>query len=373
MMIKVSRSNRIEDFNGLITDVLQHKEINGLIIFTCDKNDYDSDRLNDLLKNIPVPIFGGIFPGIVYEKERLIKGAIVIGLQQKPNIHIIPHLSDVNEDYVKLINGKIPESGKNKTMFIFVDSLSKRIGSLIDSVIDVFGLDYNYIGGGAGTGTSEKKPCLITNYGLIQDSAIIALVDVHSGIGISRGWKTVGGPYKVTDSDQNMVKSLNWISAFKVYRDVIRIYSGKDITATNFQDIAKSYPLGIKRFGNEKIIREPLKVEKDGVIVCAGDIPKNSYVDILNGKASLLVDAAEDALKISMDSIPAASKNTITIIMESFSRALFLDDYFVNELTAVTYENSPLIGALTMGEIANSGKNYLEFFNKTSVVGVLEA
>ncbi len=46
--------------------------------------------------------------------------------------------------------------------------------------------------------------------------------------------------------------------------------------------------------------------------------------------------------------------------------------YFDDEIDAVFEEGTPLIGALTIGEIANSGTDYLEFYNKTSVVGMLE-
>jgi hypothetical protein len=48
-----------------------------------------------------------------------------------------------------------------------------------------------------------------------------------------------------------------------------------------------------------------------------------------------------------------------------------LEDRFGEEIEAVYRESTPLVGALTIGEIANSGRDYLEFYNKTSVVAVL--
>jgi len=49
-----------------------------------------------------------------------------------------------------------------------------------------------------------------------------------------------------------------------------------------------------------------------------------------------------------------------------------LGDRFVDELNAVFNKMCSLFGALIIGEFANSGKDYLEFYNKTSVVVVLD-
>ena len=62
-----------------------------------------------------------------------------------------------------------------------------------------------------------------------------------------------------------------------------------------------------------------------------------------------------------------------TFFIDCISRVLFLEGDFEQELQAVSRSGIPLIGALTLGEIANSRNDYLEFYNKTSVVGVLQA
>jgi hypothetical protein len=51
---------------------------------------------------------------------------------------------------------------------------------------------------------------------------------------------------------------------------------------------------------------------------------------------------------------------------------LYLEDKFERELSAVKTDDTPMIGALTIGEIANDGYGHLDYYNKTAVVGAAE-
>jgi hypothetical protein len=85
-----------------------------------------------------------------------------------------------------------------------------------------------------------------------------------------------------------------------------------------------------------------------------------------------LVNAAGEALQLAKEAFQGTSTDQTTLFMDCISRVLFLEEEFHQELHAVYKEGSPLLGALTLGEIANSGREYLEFYNKTAVVAVLE-
>ncbi len=372
MIIKVDKKGTVPGFNNLIDEILKNASVKGLLILACDANGFIPDNLDEKLKGVTVPLFGGIFPEIIHGKEKLEKGTIVAGMTKKPNVQIIPNLSDMAMEYNDVIDERIPEIGDTRTMFVFVDGFSKRISALVDSMFNIFGLEFNYIGGGVGSMSMKQKPCLFTNEGLIQDSAILAMLDMESGVGVCHGWKKINGPYKVTESDRNIIKTLNWKPAFEVYRGIVEKHSGKVFTDNNFFEISKCYPFGIGKLGTEKIVRDPFMLGKNGSLICVGEVPQESFVDILTGDVSSLVNAAGKALTLAKESIKAKSTNRIILFIDCISRVLFLEDKFKEELNAVYNENIPLIGALTIGEIANSGKDYLEFYNKTSVVGVLE-
>jgi hypothetical protein len=85
------------------------------------------------------------------------------------------------------------------------------------------------------------------------------------------------------------------------------------------------------------------------------------------------VKAAGKALTLSLEAFHGPAGRTIIILIDCISRVLFLGKEFEKEIQAVYQEDIPLIGALTLGEIANSGRDYLEFYNKTAVVGCMEA
>ena len=124
----------------------------------------------------------------------------------------------------------------------------------------------------------------------------------------------------------------------------------------------------------EMVVRDPIAVDGNG-LVCVGEVPLNSLVYILKGNKDSLIAGAvyarELAESIYQQVVDDKNKKPITLIMDCVSRVLFLQSNFKKELEKV-YTGYPLLGALTIGEIANTGRNYLEFYNKTSVIGYLE-
>ncbi len=371
MQILLDQTGKADVFEDLLTAVEAEAEVRSILVLACDANGFTKEEVDPVLLRIEKPVFGGVFPEIMHGTKKLEKGTIVAGLTKSADIRVIPGLSDSSADYEGVLEEVIPEAPDAKTMFVFVDGLSQRIGALVDSLFSILGLEVNYIGGGAGSLSFEREPVLFTNEGLIQDAAVLALTDIESGIGVSHGWKDVAGPFRVTESDRNEIKTLDWRPAFEVYREVVEQRSGREFTDDNFFDIAKGFPFGISKLGSEKIVRDPLSVHESGSLVCVGEVPQDVFIHILEGNTESLVGAANQAIDLARGNLAPGVSPEFVLFIDCISRVLFMGEEFPRELNAVSDESIPLIGALTLGEIANSGKDYLEFYNKTSVVGVL--
>ena len=379
MIIQVDDTPTVEGFEKAVSKVLADKNVKGLFIISCDANGFTPEAVDPVLQKAGVPVFGGIFPSMIYGNEKKEQGTIVVGLLKEVRVGVIKNLSDNDLDYVNSIDEQFPGIGSVKTMFVFVDGFAKRIDAFIGTLFTVFGLENNYIGGGAGSMSLKQKPCLFTPQGLIQDGAVLALLDLHSGIGVSHGWEPIRGPFKVTESDRNRMKTLDWKPAFDLYKKVVEEHTQQRIDEANFFDTAKAYPFGIAKIGAEGIVRDPLLVETDHSLVCVGEVPEGSFVHILKGDESSLIKAAANALLLSKEAFKYRADDSnpdskLTIFIDCISRVLFLGERFNEELNSVYQagETQCLIGACTIGEIANSGTDYLEFYNKTAVVAQLE-
>lgn len=372
MIIKHETTGSIGALKTLVRQVSAIEGINGLLILSCDENHFTANHVDPILTQSSLPIFGGIFPAIVHGKKLLKKGNIVVGLTRLMGIHSILELSNNQMDYEDILDTKIPDLGTGKTMIVFVDGFAKRISDFIESLFSVFGLDINYIGGGAGSLSMQQKPCLFTQQGLMGDCAVIGLLDDHSGVGVNHGWTILNGPYRVSQSEHNTIKTLDWKPAFEVYHEVVSSHAKETFTRENFFEISKAYPFGIARMDNEQIVRDPIQVNPDQSLVCVGEVPEGSFVYILNGNNDSLIQAAGKAVQLCVDSFPPLETMGTLFIIDCISRVLFLEDQFDLELEAAHYQDLQLIGACTLGEIANCGNAFLEFYNKTCVMAVLE-
>ena len=363
MKILFDETGTVEGLEKVLNQATAEK-IEGLMIFSCDANEFSPEKIDKILKNISVPVFGGIFPEIIFENRKYAKGTSLLVLQDHQiNIQVIENMSDEQTDIAQEIQNSSTE--EFKTMFVYVDAFSTSIETLISELYYEFGLENNFIGGGAGSLSFVQKPVIFTNKGLLQDAAVLASVQCNSAIGVKHGWNKVAGPFQITKSNKNTVEELDYKPAFEVYKEVVEAHSGQKFSDENFFDIAKAYPFGVSKLGSENVVRDPISME-NGALVCVGNVTTDDYVDILNGDVDTLINAAGEAASKAFEQ---SSEHNVIVFIDCISRVLFLQDDFQKELDIVSNQNKQMIGALTLGEIANTGQDYLEFYNKTAVVG----
>ena len=370
MKIEYFPSTEIEALEKQLSVFASDSEIQCIQLLACDANNYSPAKLDPVLRSVDTAIFGGIFPAVIFNKRKYDTGFVLAGFKTAPVINVLENLSspDIKMDEEIMKFAKL--YAESKTLFVFVDGFSERINAFIESLFTIFGLQQNYLGGGAGSLSLQQKPCLLTNQGVKQDCAILTGIPLESGIGVKHGWESISGPYKVTLAEKTVIKELDFKPAFDIYREAVEKHSGKSFTPDNFFDIAKGYPFGINKIDAEKVVRDPLSVGKDHSLICVGEVEAGSFVDILSGKNETLIDAAAQAMQTALLNKNGAPEHCI-FFADCISRVLFLENDFNTELEAVlsNYSEVPLYGALTIGEIANNGKEYLEFYNKTSVIG----
>lgn len=346
-----------------------------VLVFAADENNWTPELLDPIIKSSDMQLLGGIFPQVIHDGQNYTQGTVLVTFPERLHWAVVKELSHLSADYdtpLAALADRWEELSGPATQLVFVDGLSTCIATFIEAVFMNLGLEQNFLGGGAGSLTFVQKPCLITPEGLIEDAALMVRLPVHSGIGVSHGWKPISDPLKVTESHKNHVISLDWKPAFEVYRALVETHSGQTFADDNFFDIAKSYPFGISKLDAELIVRDPLMLKDETGMICVGEVPEGSFVRILNGTAESLIGAAAEAGQRAQSAFSQVSDSAPALgcFIDCISRVLFMEERILDEFAEVS-GNYPLFGALTLGEIANSGQDYLEFYNKTAVLGLL--
>jgi hypothetical protein len=358
------------EFSQQLTQINASNDVKSILIFSADANAFDELQVTALLQNLSKPVMGGIFPQIIYQSKAYEQGYLLIGLPYAIDVKRIDGLSDAQTPFAEKIDEVISDQDPAQTYIVFVDGLAKCISGLVDGLFDVLGSEPNFIGGGAGSLSFVQKPCLFCNEGLFADSALIGILDQPSRLGVGHGWTTIDADHQITQVDKNIIHEIDHRNAFEVYREIVNRYSATQINEENFFSIAQAFPFGINKLNGEKVVRDPIALTETGAMICVGELSEGDFVDILSAQPDQLISAAGETARSAYQTQPT-NPASLTLLMDCISRALFLKADFNQELDAVrkvTGHDLPLFGALVLGEIANSGSGYLEFYNKTTVV-----
>lgn len=340
--------------------------VDGLLLLATPSVDVTTDGFVSILRSLPVPVCGGLFPQVIADGERHDSGLLAIGLPSEPTITVVSELSDPDDD----LDASLPTAG-SAAAFVFVDAYADPdgVGSLIDALFRTYSVGLSVVGGGAGR-LDDDGPSLFTADGVIEDAAVMAVVDQPMEIGVRHGWEELAGPFRVTDADGGTIRELDGEPAFDVYQDAIETNAEATLQRDSFFETATAYPFGISRLDGEPIVRDPFAVDGEA-ISCFGPVPEGEFVTVLSGVPDTLIGAAEQAADAALDDETVAEDAGTLCVFDCISRQLYLEDSFDREVSAIDTDALPMVGALTIGEIANDGTGHLDYYNKTAVVAAV--
>ena len=346
----------------------KEKETKAILFLMADADHYSESELTPLLNSCSKPIIGGIFPELIFEGERKEKGVLLLPLSFELKAQVFDLSKDVDIYQKQLEEVQKDSMNPLSSLFVFIDSLAQRKSQFIETLFNFFGVNTTYIGGGAGSLSFDKLACIISNEGLHENSAIIGWGNQKMSLGVAHGWHSFSNVLKVTETENNCVKTLNWRPAFEVYKETVELHSNIKLTTENFPEIAKSYPLGIEKLDAEMVVRDPFKNCPNGLHFVDA-IQEGEYVKVLHGNLESLIRGAEIAKELALSKLCENMDQNSLFCIDCISRVLFMRESFSKELDVIS-KNKQLSGVLTIGEIANEGDSFLEIYNKTIVLGV---
>jgi len=366
-----THSDTLNDFNyGL--RLAQKSGAKSLLILTCSQNQYPEDELSYLLSACPLTLFGGIYPMLTLQNTLLKQGALIIGFNDTFDVTVFSNLNLMSEEdnLEDLITTTLEEKYNfrgNDNFLMFYDSLANNIEDFIDCLFECLDHGINVAGGGAGNLDFIQNPCLFTNQGLQKNAVLLITLASELNIGVAHGWKILQGPFLVSESYQQTIRSLNYQPALEVYCQAVQSASEYRFNDNNFFDIAKNFPLGIEDINNNLIVRDPIYAHS-GHVQCAGSIPMNSMVYLLESDTDTLINSAEQAAITAFTT--SADNTSYSMIFDCISRVLYMEDEFEQELDVIAKHcTTPvLFGVLSLGEIANSPSGAISLLNKSTVI-----
>ena len=208
----------------------------------------------------------------------------------------------------------------------------------------------------------NPKPGEIVAIGLYGESLEVTF-------SINGGWTPFGPERVVTKSEGNVLYELDNLPALDLYKK----YLGEK--ANELPGAALLYPLNVKSVeDNNSIVRTILNIdEKENSMILAGDIFKDSNVQLMMTNVDNIVNAAEKAAISAAEA--RENKPELAILVSCIGRKLVLDQRVeeeVEEVMEVVGEATTITGLYSYGEIAPFiGENNCQLHNQTMTITLI--
>ncbi len=242
-----------------------------------------------------------------------------------------------------------------QAFLFFADSHLKDNSVLLSGIQDVLGNVFPIVGAGSCDDFHFSDTFQMCDDKVLTNSAAGLILGGHLSVGISgrHGWRPLGKPRRINKTLGNIIKVIDGKKAASLYYEFLG-EDAKSLGSTKLGQMAILYPLGIYIEGSpEYLIRNAIAIQKDGSIICQGEVPEGARVHIMLGNKEscqqAAIEAAEEARKNLFEKKPQ-----LIIIIESMARLKLLGRMAFQEIQKIKNifgHNVPIFGMYANGEV----------------------
>ncbi|NLC27525.1 MAG: hypothetical protein GX780_01995 [Campylobacteraceae bacterium] len=223
-------------------------------------------------------------------------------------------------------------------------------------------------GGAAGSLKEDMKRCFFNGEKYTEKGAIIIGTKTTINTSIIHNYEASNEFSIVSKSKESTIYEIDFKDAFLVYKEALKEHCGLSISKENIFEHGLHHPLMLDHTFGEKTARYPISSDGKSILL-AGNVAESSILSLGVISKKSLFKSSKKAKKI----FKKYSCEKINALMfSSLGRSMLFENSFSDEVSSISKElkNCDLLGVLSLGEVINTVRNYIEFHNGTCVIGV---
>ncbi len=303
-------------------------------------------------------------PAIIWKTTLHDNALLCCELSSTSHIIFCRHEKDASPDM--LLN--------SRTIMMFVHWLDPKIYRYIDKLFSLTPEEVTIMGVGCGRTDSVNTPIMTCNHQTLTDGFLVIFSPETSLVGSAHSSEFHSGYYIAQTEASNRITTINGEEAFGFYQKMVQQNFHEYITPETIFDTGLKYPLGLGGINGEQALRVPVDVDQ-GALIVAGPMESEVTICFMHSTQKTLLNAASKAVYAAKLNAHSLSQKECFVI-ECMGRHALLGTAFEQELDTIAHTMqgvTNMYGVLSLGEIANSAEKYIEYFNESCVIGVLNA
>ena len=237
----------------------------------------------------------------------------------------------------------------------FADPNILNYTQFLKGIQSIFGNILPIIGAGCSDNFRFQETFQLYQNEIFNNSAVGIILGGHMSIGLGsrHGWRPLGKPRFVDESDNNVIKTIDGKKASFIYKEFFS-HEADEFLSNRLSTLSLLYPLGVYVEGSQEYLLKNTSILPDGSLTSQGNVPVGSRIHVMIGNKDscrqAAYEAALEAQKNLMDKEPK-----LLLIIESMTRLKLLSRNAAHEIRKIKEvfgSSTPIIGMYSNGEVS---------------------